>query len=588
MSVLQALKELVDTLVQAIEPSRFDDLLADMQEVKIGTSIVKEVKGGSHESRCKQLVQNSAKQGEAGFDVLWEVLNINVDPSLAIRPRLEKAFAAYRDAKRREAQSCQPRLSSCLEDQVREGKILRGRLDDLARKHSRVEPAKLQRAVASALRESYQGQLPVNMVPSIFDSGPITDWSDLRRRTARDPFPLDQRFLDALEAALTNPSPEDGSGHALALASLIVMVLEPTDLTEGESCKEYAFRAFLCPGENATPAQWISLDAKDPGYPIPAKGFVEGLQALLCQALERALVQVPSTSEPLLLEIFLPAEYLNLDIGSEIRLPVPGEPEKSGPIARDYPMVLRSSDRYQRFHERRAKTHQTPLPAKWDWAKSATTPAEARCRWWQDPPPTSKQGPGSLTAEKNGSTTEDRMDALRELFANLRAYNEFFSFRRITNLPTCPQTLQTWLNQVINACPAVAIWWRPGAQSSDAQREESLRFWQEESRRGSAVVKSSEKQLVAKKKLAHNDPFFHPHVTTPLKLFHALASAIFLGRHSDDHSLAFKEVVLLMDSVERWPPRRDFEPLFERKSVQGVTVVNVSDEGLLRVSDLPP
>lgn len=180
------------------------------------------------------------------------------------------------------------------------------------------------------------------------------------------------------------------------------------------------------------------------------------------------------------------------------------------------------------------------------------------------------------------------MDALRELFANLRAYNEFFSFRRITNLPTCPQTLQTWLNQVINACPAVAIWWRPGAQSSDAQREESLRFWQEESRRGSAVVKSSEKQLVAKKKLAHNDPFFHPHVTTPLKLFHALASAIFLGRHSDDHSLAFKEVVLLMDSVERWPPRRDFEPLFERKSVQGVTVVNVSDEGLLRVSDLPP
>ncbi|MFN9645002.1 MAG: toll/interleukin-1 receptor domain-containing protein [Cyanobacteriota bacterium] len=122
-SVLQALKELVDTLVQAIEPSRFDDLLADMQEEEIGRAIVKTLAAGSHESRCKRLVQNSAKYDEAGFDVLWEVLNINVDPSLAIRPRLEKAFAAYRDAKRKEVQSCQPRISSCLEDQARPGRI---------------------------------------------------------------------------------------------------------------------------------------------------------------------------------------------------------------------------------------------------------------------------------------------------------------------------------------------------------------------------------------------------------------------------------------------------------------------------------
>lgn len=580
VSVLKALKDLVDTLVQAIELTRFDDLLADLREDEIGRSIVKEMDAGSHKSRCKQIVQNTAKFGERGFDVLWYALSINVDPNQLIWPKLETAFHAYRDLKIKDAQPCPLRLSNALEDQVKLGRSLRERLHSLARKYSSLEAKKLQSAIASVIRGSDQAQLPVNMIPSSIDSAPIADWSDLLSRTAREPFPLDQRFLDALEDALSIPSPEEGAGEAIGLASLIVMVLEPTDLPEGEICKRYAFRAFFCPGEDATPAHWLPLDAKDSGYPIQADSFVEELQALLLQALERALVRVPALTEPLLLEIFLPARFMNLDIGANIRLPVPGA--KSEPIASHYPIVLRSSDRYQRFHERRAKTLQNTLPAKWDWARSATTPAEARCRWWQDPPPTSDdQGLASLAAGKDSAMTEDLEDGLPEVFAKLRARKEFFSFRRIANLPTCPQTRQAWLNQLINACPAVAIWWKPGAQSTEFQREGTLRSWQEESRTGSAVVKPLEKELAATEKLAHNDPFFHPHITTPLRFFHALASAVFYGRHSDDHALAFREVILLMDSVERWPPRRDFEPVFERKSVKGEKVVIVSEEGLL-------
>jgi hypothetical protein len=571
MLVLKAFKCLVDTLSQAIDAARLEVLLQDMQEEELGKSIVKEVHNNlSHESRCKKLIQVSANYGDPGFKLLWLALSFHVDPQQTIRPKLEKAFQAYQDEKRKANQESLPDLTRCMEDNAEHGMILLGRLRALSHQYSQLEPKKLQEAIAKAMEQAFSGCLPKNVFPSVFGNGPIADWADLLSRITPDPSRLDKGFLDALEEALSIPPGAHGHSDSTALSSLIVMVLEPPDLPEGTICDKYAFRAFFCPDEDAEPDQWRIVDAKDAGYPIKAADFFGDLQPSLLKALDCALTLVPQPVEPLLLEIFLPRRFLNMDIGQMITLPVPGS--KSEPLSKHYPIVLRSSDRYQNFHERRAKTLQNPLPAKWDWARSAPSPTESRGCWWHDPPPRPKKRLSSMKTENKIVNPEDVME---ELFDRLRVRKEFFSFRRVTNLPSCSKLLETWLIQMINSSPAVAIWWRPGAQSSRAQRENSLRFCHAEDVPGFGVGKLSGN------KLAHADPFIHPHITTPLKLFHTFASGVFYGRRSDEHALAFSELVLLMESVERWPPRRDFEPAIERKSDERGQVISVIEEEIL-------
>ena len=571
MSVLIALKRLVDTLSQAVVAGRFEVFLQDMQEDELGKSIVKKLPTNlSHEDRCKLLIRVSAGFGDRGFDVLWQALSINVDHSQPIRPELEKAFQSYRDEKRKANQESPPDLTRCMEDNAEHGVILLDRLHALSRQYSQLEPKKLKQAIARAMEQTFAGCLPKNVFPSVFGNGPIADWADLLSRITPDPSCLDKGFLDALQEALSIPPGVDSYSVSTAVSSLIVMVLEPPDLPEGTTCDNYAFRAFFCPDEDASSDQWRIVDAKDAGYPIRAADFFGDLQPLLLNALDCALILLPQPVEPLLLEIFLPRKFLNMDIGNMITLPVPGA--KSEPLSKHYPIVLRSSDRYQNFHERRAKTLQNPLPAKWDWARSAPLPAESRCCWWHDPPPRPKKRLSSMKAENKTVNPEDVME---ELFDRLRVQKEFFSFRRVTNLPACSKLIETWLIQMVNSCPAVAIWWRPGARSSRAQRENSLRFCHAEDVPGFGVDKLSGS------KLAHADPFIHPHITTPLKLFHAFASGVFYGRRSDEHALALSELVLLMESVERWPPRRDFEPAIERKSDERGQVISVIEEEIL-------
>ncbi|MFN9695083.1 MAG: hypothetical protein ACK52U_16745, partial [Synechococcaceae cyanobacterium] len=59
-----------------------------------------------------------------------------------------------------------------------------------------------------------------------------------------------------------------------------------------------------------------------------------------------------------------------------------------------------------------------------------------------------------------------------------------------------------------------------------------------------------------------SDPFDHPDASDPLKLFYALASAVHRGQFNKDGSgQAFREMVLLVDSHERWPPPLDRSPV---------------------------
>jgi len=570
MSVIKALKCLVDLMSEAVDTdSRFEQLLRDMREAFLGRSIVKTLSNADRGSRFKQLIQASAVFGDTGLDLLWDALDGIVDDFQTIKPRLNDAFQLYRDERRNENQINSPALTRCMEDAAEHGRLLRDRLQDLASQYSQLEPLRLQEAIAKAMGQVFPNQLPRTRYPSVFDNGPIADWSDFLNRTSPDPFQLDKGFLDALENVLSLPLSAHAHLDSTELSSLIVMVLEPPDLPDGTPCEKYAFRAFFCPNEAATPDQWMAVDDKDAGYPIKAAAFLNDLQALLLKALDCALIQLPQSAELLLLEIFLPRKFLNMDIGKMITFSVPGA--RSEPLSKYYPIVLRSSDRYQNFHERRAKILQNTLPAKWDVARRAPSPVESRCCWWHDTTSMAKKRLSPLNAENETAYLEAEIE---DKFDKLRVGKEYFSFRRVANLPSCSQLLETWLIQVINACPAVAIWWRPGAQSSRAQREKSLRFCHDEGHSGFGVDKLSNK------KPAHADPFFHPHITSSLKLFHAFASGVFYGRRSE-HSLAFGELVLLMESVERWPPRRDSEPAIERKYDQRGQVISVFVDEIL-------
>jgi hypothetical protein len=550
VSLLKAFGNLVNVVSEAIAEDQFDDFIKDLQVYQLGKGIAKTLEKGSHASRCKQLIRSSSDRGDKGLDLLWEVLANNVDPSLTIWPGLEKAFQDYLNAWREDNPDNPPDLTRAREDCIAHGKSLRTRLQSLADRHSQLDSQRLQVAIARAMKQAYPDELFAKKFPSVFAAGPIVDWTDLLQRTASDPFELEELFLDALEGVLSRPAAAQASSSTNALSSLIVMVLEPTNNPPGESCEKYAFRAFFCPHENASPDQWLIVDAKDPGYPITAGDFVNKLQSLLLNALACALKQIPDALEPMLIEIFLPKKFLNMDLGTIITLP--GQEDE--PLANYYPIVLRSSDRYQNWHEQRQPYVQNTLPAKWDWARRYPSSTEVPCCWWQDPP------------------RKDSIKMQIKRLHDLRVEKRFFSFRRLTNLPRSSPMREAWLNQVINACPAVAIWWRSGARSRQAEREQALRFCHDDHAQ-SGVDQPAESAL------AHEDPFLHPHVTSPLRLFHAMATAVFHGRRSAEHGRALSEVVVLMESVERWPPRRDLEPVIERRSDQRGTSITVDREG---------
>ena len=182
------------------------------------------------------------------------------------------------------------------------------------------------------------------------------------------------------------------------------------------------------------------------------------------------------------------------------------------------------------------------------------------CSWWQDPTP----------ASRNHSPKIERK--IEEQFEALRVESKYFTLQRAANLPPCPQLQQKWLDRMIWACPAVALWWRPMARSTQTTRRESLRLSCGEKGPPLGSHQVSEHQP------AHGDPFTHPDTASPLKLFHAFASAVFHGRRSSVHSRAFRELVLLMDSEERWPPPLDCSPSIGRVSEQGGGDITVPEE----------
>ncbi len=560
MKYLEAQKRLLNALGEAVEIMGFDDLLVDMHEVELGRDIVMNVKtDGILRVKLKSLLRASSSR-DGGLELLQEVLGANIGNSHGIRPRLEEAFRDYQDEKCKLSQPIQPDLGNCVHEVSVLGIPLREKLHALASQHKQLEPKRLQEAIARAMRQAFPDGNPANMFPSVFDKGPIADWADLLSRSSKDPFELDEKFLNVFEemlalspSASTHPDPD--------VSSLMLMVLRPPHLPASADCHEYAFRAYFCPHEEASPDQWTRVDAKVTDCPIRAAAWSADLQPLLIKAIAAAFYQRQSAHAPLLLEIFLPNEFLNEDIGELIKMQRPtGEWD---PLNQYYPIVLRSSERYQFFHEGQAKEFPNPLPLKWEQARRMAVAGAPTCSWWHDPTRASRNH--SQKAEKE----------IEKQFDTLRVSSDYFALKRATNLPACPKLQQKWLGSMIWACPAVALWWRPKARSSQAERRESLRL-----SRGGNDQPFGSSQLSGQQP-AHVDHFTHPHTSNPLKLFHSFAEAVFHGRRSKEHARAFGELVLLMDSEERWPPPIDSSPFTQRTSAQGEEVITAREEEIL-------
>lgn len=561
MNHFKALDGLLDILVKAIKPEEFNDLLDDMRDVELGRRIVMNVNtDAGHKIKFKRLLKSSGKH-DGGLDLLLDALRFNTDKTLNDWPDLERAFRAYQDAMRDSGQANHPDLTTSILDISDLGATLRTRLQDLASKHHHLEPERLQEAIARAMERAYQGACASKKFPSVFGQGPIKKWADLLQRTCQDPFALDQSFLDAFDEALASSSSAPGQPDPSEVSSLMLMVLRPPHLPASEECQEYAFRAYFCPHDGAMPEQWIRLDARVSDYPIRAAAWTSDLRPLIIKAIADASYQRQCAHAPLLLEIFLPTKFLNQDIGELITMQLPtGEWES---ISKYYPIVLRSSERYQYFHEGQAKGFPFPLPAKWKEARRRPAPAAPSCSWWHDPTPASRSH--SQKAEKEIETH----------FETLRLESKYFALKRAANLPTCPQLQQKWLDRMIWACPAVALWWRPKAQCGQIKRRESLQF-----SCGEHDQLFGFSQLAADQP-AHADRFMHPGTDSPLKLFHAFANTVFHGRRSPVHSQAFRDLVLLMDSEERWPPPVDASLSIQRRTEEGRDVITAHRDEIL-------
>ncbi|MFM1800439.1 MAG: vWA-MoxR associated protein C-terminal domain [Cyanobacteriota bacterium] len=556
MPIFEALKRLLDVLQQAIEPNQFQDLLDVMQEDReLGASIASALQENvAHRKRLHRLLKE-CRIREGGLTLLWEALRVSVDPKLIIWSSLEQAFQTYQKEVNQASQPHLLDLTTCAHQATKQWPALRAKLQELASEYGQLDAERLQAAIARVMDQEFGGRLADTVFPSFFEQGPIRDWADLLRRSSRDPLELDQKFMNAFEMSLARAEAELDSP---ALASLLVMVLRPPNLPETEACTAYDFRAYFCPDENASPDRWLRVRVKD--QPIQADTWLEDLQSLLREAIRSSRSSLVPSRSTLLLEVFLPSRWLNEDIGERIKLQTrPGESE---PLNSYYRIVVRSAERFQYFQEGQAEEVPNPLPDKWRHARRSLPASEPPCHWWHDPTPASR------------SHSPKAETVIKAQFNALRAKPGFFALKRSAPLPHCPRLRHMWVDQMIWACPAVALWWRPRAKTREDQRHDVVRAFCGAHRNGAAAPQHSDPSP------DQNAPFTHPDTANPLRLFHAFASMVFEGRLSTDidTARAFRELVVLMDSEERWPPPLVCPPSPERASPPGGPISAPRDE----------
>jgi hypothetical protein len=449
------------------------------------------------------------------------------------------------------------------------------RLNVLANSYPDLPADRLQEALRLAFLQRFPDRpsgLSAEIFPERFSHEPISGWPDLLARAQRINL-LDDALLACFEDNLkVAHSEKQKSGE---ICSLVVMLLRPRTLPHDLPCTSFDYRAYFCQGEQAPPEQWIPIKVTDQrigkgkhpgnGEDKASDSWWEEWQSVVQACIKGARQLRPSKHSQLMLEIFLPAQLLNEDIG--MRLTVPQPLGAAEPLHAQYRFVLRSSERFQSFWEGEQDLYDDfPLYGKWQQVNQRDSLQSPPCYWYHDTTLSGREDPSK------------EMVDLDQFFRRLRSRSEYFAMKRLTNLPACPDQRQKWIEKLVNACPAIALWWRPTAESSFQQRHDSFTF----SCRDSGANPFGAAQPSAAPLPPPIDSFSHPAASNPLRLFFALASTVFHGQlEEEERAQPFREMVLLVDSPDRWPPPVDASFSRRESGEDGGAVTVFSEEACL-------
>lgn len=546
---LELRNQLAQALARVINSREFEEVVRDLKEYGGELSIDLPPFAQGSAANFRNLLEVCKQYDLTGllFDIIKDIIN-----GRNAWAELEKLFLVYQQSLQSDSSANDHRLSNAQQLEADHGRKRRVQLLDLAKQFQDIAGPRFREVVSQAFVLAHPGMTPVRVYPSVFSEREIASWDDLINFTSESAFELDQRFLDALQQVLDRDSPITSS----QLSSLIVMMLKP--LADNS---RYSFRAYFCRDEATLSEQWIRVDAKSIEPPICIANWIADLQPLMISAIREAMRLKQAHQTPLLLEVFLPSELINEDFSNHIKLQ--NLNRVSDPLWKHYPVILRSSDRFQFFHEGQGDPVPNPLSRKWPPAKKLVDEQGSSGHlWWHDLIPTS-----GVHSPKRGEEMSQHFDALR-------ASPDYFGFKRISNLPNCPKLYLQWINELISASPAVALWWRSGAKSQKARRQVCFEATCPEG--GVRLFGLSTPQ-------AHephpSDPFTHPYIQQPLRLFHALASVQHHGQIGPGPTAqAFREMVILVDCVDRWPPPLDVSPARQLDSGQpGLVIVDVDE-----------
>ena len=517
--------ELRDALIQALGSScSLDSICQDLAIIR--PKIVNNVRfNKAVEHDATQLIR-VCWEYENGLESLQHVSLTALQGRKGLL-RLTKAFA---DCLAAEADEGSPAPLSPLtarnQLQSKDLPTSRQMLSELAKRHpkgdSQLHDA-LQRALVDMVGEGDHRR----RCPLIFN-GRIEGWKDLLSRNESSDYCLDPPMIDALERQLEN-LPETSS-EACKVGSLIVILIERAD-------GNFGYRSYACFSPEPKGSDWQGMNPRLPEETIKSENWRTDLESRLPIAIASTRSQLPKSAE-LLLEIFLPKSLLHEDVGS-LSLPIFSGSAEKEPLRYLCPFVIRSSERFQMFRESKSCTLPHTLPHRWD----ALLSSQPQAFWVHDQT--------CARAVSSETTRVKSRKKLEELFRSIRAQYACFGVKRIAGMPTDPGMLLGWSTQLVHACPAVALWWRPGSVSTKRQRESFFKFSGEcgQPPFGASAPPSGPS---ARESFSIR--------TGPLELFHALARTVLLGLSEPGLSKVCEELVLLVDTADRWPPPLEIGP----------------------------
>jgi hypothetical protein len=550
--ILKARKDLVQLLIHALGGSSLDDFASDFKVDDPGSKILEKVSlDGSPEDAFKRLLDECALHS-GGLDHFAAVIESRFD-RLLVWSDLKACFLAYQQAVKEAAAPTRSLIKDASSELEKAQPLQLETLQALSKRFPNLKGKTLQTAVREALHARFRER----MIPPPYDEllqpdAPVRQWQDLFTKIKNFEILLDGALLAALEQALTNPSTT--FNDTCPISSLLVMVLPPRDLPSNEECQEYFFRAFFCPDDHSSPDQWQRIDEKCVEPSIRRESFESDLQRLITAAILNAKHQNKTETRDLLIEIFLPLRFLHRPIGSMVKVQLPGGGRKE--LYREYPIVFRSSDRFQFLHEEANKyAFQNRLPVKWRNIESASK------FWWHD------------TTNPSRRQSRSAAENLRNSFDAFAVKKDWFAMKRLGKLP---ETADPWLQAMLWACPAIAIWWRPNATSTSKQRCKCFEFCPAESE-----TKPFGFALPTEEGPHPIERFHHPAVNNSLRLFFDLATTLHQGLTQDEYSKPFQEMVLLVDSPDRWPEPLDYAPGHWSRSADGSDVVDATEDDIL-------